>query len=170
MVNHILIGWQPSRYGLRACSRGPGGRIRCCGLYCQGTCDWVLRARILEVRLRLCNVWDARLDTQTFGLKLLFQGEIQPCSHRSLREGAKVPGVCIWVSIATANRLGGVSVSWHWLSIPIGQMERGLQGQSVTSLGWARLERNAGATSHPLLFLPYRGERQRSPQHHQPGS
>lgn len=55
-------------------------------------------------------MWNGKLDTQMFGLRLLDQERIQPCSHRSLREGAKALGVYTAVSTAAANRPGRVSL------------------------------------------------------------
>lgn len=62
---------------------------------------------------------------------------------------------------------GGLNVSWPSTCYlyPLVRL-KGSSELSVTSLGWARLERNSGAASHPPFFLLCREDRQGSPQHH----
>lgn len=63
--------------------------------------------------LRLGNLWDGRLDTQMFGLKLLDQEGIQLCSHRSLKEGQRPLVFVLGSGQLLPTGQGGVSSSWH---------------------------------------------------------
>lgn len=62
--------------------------------------------------LRLCSLWNGRLDTQMFGLRLLDPEGIQPCSHRSLKEGQRPLVVLGSVQLLSTGQRG-VSPSWH---------------------------------------------------------